>query len=333
MGIRTRLGRIPSFASVLPVLVLWIQGCEPPDRPPALPGDLPPEAVRFLDPDRISTFQIEDGVVYRAVRSSREPWSVHLLEVDLARCELGFQVVRPQGEEDRVLVSEMARRLEPGILAGVNGDFFTPESRPLGTEVTGGETRGRTSRPGFAWRPGSLPWLGPVGWDGDSIRLGGWAVDGQSPGTSLQVISGFPALLHDGQVVGDLEVEERPGFAAQRHPRTAVGLDPEASRFWVVVVDGRREGVSEGMTLPELTDLFRALGARSAVNLDGGGSSVMVVRGQPVSRPSDPAGERAVVNALLLRRDHRYCELGHRADPGWEPAAYLEQAVEEAGAP
>jgi len=290
----------------LSACLLVIAACEPPDRPPALPGDLPEPAVQFLDPDRVSTFQLEEGVVYRSVRSGSEPWNVHLLEVDLSRCELGFQVARP-GEDGRLLVSEMARSGEPGVLAAVNGDFFTPEDRPLGMEVSGGTVRGLSARPAFAWRPGDVPWVGRIVRDGDSIRAGSWAAPGDAPDPGIQIISGFPALLEDGLIVGDLELEERPGFAAQRHPRTALGLDPEGNRLWLVVVDGRREGVSEGMTLPELTDLFRTLGVRDAVNLDGGGSSVMIVRGQAVNRPSDPSGERAVVNALLLRRDFSYC--------------------------
>ena len=61
------------------------------------------------------------------------------------------------------------------------------------------------------------------------------------------------------------------------------------------------------MTLPELTTLLEALGATEALNLDGGGSSVMVVRGQAASRPSDQAGERPVVNALALARDFSAC--------------------------
>jgi exopolysaccharide biosynthesis protein len=113
--------------------------------------------------------------------------------------------------------------------------------------------------------------------------------------------------LEGGRLVGDLEMAERPGFAAERHPRTAVGFDAVGRRLWFVVLEGRREGFSEGMSLPELAGLFRALKAFDAINLDGGGSSVMVIRGEAVSRPSDPAGERAVVNGLILRKDEAYC--------------------------
>ena len=56
------------------------------------------------------------------------------------------------------------------------------------------------------------------------------------------------------------------------------------------------------MSLPELTDLLLRLGARDGLNLDGGGSSTMVVRGDIVNRPSDAQGERAVGNAFVLER-------------------------------
>jgi hypothetical protein len=284
-----------------------LQGCDPPDRPPTLVGELPPAAVAYLDPDRIATFHLEDGVVYRSVRSAGNPWTLHLLEVDVSRCELGFKVVRAQEGEGRVSVSEMASRSEPGVIAAINGDFFTPEDLPLGVEVSDGELRGRTSRPVFAWKPGALPWLGRVEWEEDQLWLGEWGVVPGEPERGLQVVAGFPPLLEAGRTVGDLQQGERPDFASQRHPRTALGLDLTRQRLWLVVVDGRREGVSEGMSLPELAGLFRALGAGEAINLDGGGSSVMVIRREPVSRPSDPAGQRSVVNALVVRQDFAYC--------------------------
>jgi hypothetical protein len=286
---------------------ILLSGCEPPDRPPALAGGLPEPALAYLDPDRISTFQIEPGVVYRSVRSQSHPWDLHLLEVDLARCELGFRVVRAGADGARIPVSEMARRSEPGVIAAINGDFFTPEGLPLGVEVSDGALRGRTARPVFAWKPGELPWIGPVSWDSDQLQLGKWTISTDQIEDGLQVVAGFPPLLEAGREVGDLQQGDRPEFAGQRHPRTAIGFDTARRTLWIVVADGRRGGGSEGMTLPELAGLFRALGAGEAVNLDGGGSSVMVIRHEPVSRPSDPAGQRSVANALVLRHDPGYC--------------------------
>jgi hypothetical protein len=336
--VREELGRWPRRAGhALRLLLLgggvgtWA-ACEPPDRPPALVGELPTAAVEYLAPDRVTTFRLWEGVVYRSVRSGSEPWTIHLLEVDPTRCEVGFQVASPAGEESRVPVSELARRAGPLIVAAVNGDFFTDENRPIGVEASAGELRGRASRPVFAWKPGSLPRLGPVKWEGDSLMLGEWILSVQDPDGLTEIVSGFPALLEEGRWVGDLEQRERPAFASARHPRTALGWDPERRKVWIAVVDGRREGSAEGMTLPELAELFRALGATEALNLDGGGSSVMVVRGRRVNRPSDPAGERPVVNALLVRVDPAFCEVEAVAEALPGEAAPADEGV-EAGAP
>ena len=98
------------------------------------------------------------------------------------------------------------------------------------------------------------------------------------------------------------------GFASSRHPRTAVGIANAGRRLILVTVDGRQKPYSDGMTLRELADLMRVLGARDAINLDGGGSTAMVVKSpaarslRVVNRPSDAAGERAVGNALAIVR-------------------------------
>ena len=83
-------------------------------------------------------------------------------------------------------------------------------------------------------------------------------------------------------------MEDRPSFSAARHPRTAVGFDSDENLLWIIVVDGRQPGYSDGMTLPELAGVFEALGVEEAVNLDGGGSTVMVLGGEAVSRTARP---------------------------------------------
>src|SRR6185503_5497574 len=82
-------------------------------------------------------------------------------------------------------------------------------------------------------------------------------------------------------------------FVAGRQPRTLAGVRADGTLL-LVTVDGRLPGWSVGMTLPEAARLMRSLGAREAMNLDGGGSSTMVVRGEVVNRPSDRTGERPV---------------------------------------
>ena len=129
-----------------------------------------------------------------------------------------------------------------------------------------------------------------------SLRL---EVEG-SAGAVLEAVGGYPTLIRNGRAVLEGQAGIRPDFGARRHPRTAVGWNTR-TLFWLVV-DGRQAGWSDGMTLAELADLFLGLGAHEAINLDGGGSSAMVIRGQVINRPSDAQGERAVGNALLLER-------------------------------
>ena len=113
------------------------------------------------------------------------------------------------------------------------------------------------------------------------------------------LIGGGPRLLRAGRTVPS-EAEAFPdGFYASRHPRTAVGIRADG-RLVLAVVDGRQPGLSVGMTIAELAGLMADLGCVEALNLDGGGSTTMVVKGKVVNSPSDPAGERAVSDAILI---------------------------------
>lgn len=88
-----------------------------------------------------------------------------------------------------------------------------------------------------------------------------------------------------------------------RHPRTAIGVSDDGSRLLIMVVDGRQDGWSVGVTLPELADALIERGAWDAVNLDGGGSSALLVRdGDEVvgNRPSD-GSLRPVAVSLGIR--------------------------------
>ncbi|MGH7555634.1 MAG: phosphodiester glycosidase family protein [Longimicrobiales bacterium] len=118
-------------------------------------------------------------------------------------------------------------------------------------------------------------------------------------GRVTELIGGFPRLLRDGEPVHRREVALNASFSEQRHPRSAIGWRADG-RVLVVAVDGRQPGYSVGMTLDELASYMRVLGAREALNLDGGGSTTLLVRGRVLNRPSDTTGERPVANALLV---------------------------------
>jgi hypothetical protein len=305
-------GRVHRQRLWLTILVWpWMgAGCSVPDEPPALGRHLPAAVMELLSPDTIRRERVAAGVWYRYVWSAEGPWAIHTLEADLSRCDLSLSVLRAEARESggrgHETVTSMVSRHGPGILAAVNADFFTPEGATVGSEVVSGRVGAARPRPALAWRAGGLPWIGSARVEPDSLLLG-WRVDRAGGDGVTMAVSGFPDLIDGGSRVGDLALSDLPSFAARRHPRTAVAYDDAAGRLWLVVVDGRQAPRSAGMTLPELTTLLEALGVTEALNLDGGGSSVMVVRGTALNRPSDAEGERAVVNALALERDFSGC--------------------------
>lgn len=112
-------------------------------------------------------------------------------------------------------------------------------------------------------------------------------------------LGGGPRLVTRAQITVTSELEQfRSDVSQGRAPRTAIGVTAEGALL-LVVVDGRQPGISVGMTLEELAALMIELGAVEAMNLDGGGSTTMVVGDRVVNMPSNGI-ERALSNALLV---------------------------------
>lgn len=144
----------------------------------------------------------------------------------------------------------------------------------------------------------------------------------------VDVQGGFPLLVMNGRV--NVRDRCRSDFC-RRQPRTGIGatkgcFDDVAGSCVVqyVVVDGRRAGWSAGLRLLDFARLFRRLGAWRALNLDGGGSSTMVVRGKVVNRPAE--GLRAVPSAFLILAGP---DPGERdvAEPAGFSSAWIETIV------
>ena len=117
---------------------------------------------------------------------------------------------------------------------------------------------------------------------------------------ALTVGGGGPQLIKGGRIQITTAAEKMlPNFATDRHPRTAVAKLGDG-KLLLVTVDGRQPNVSVGMSLTELAALLLELGATDAINLDGGGSTTMVIRNKIVNKPSDASGERPVSDAILV---------------------------------
>ena len=118
------------------------------------------------------------------------------------------------------------------------------------------------------------------------------------------VVGGWPRIVEAGRNVAlaaDSVEGTIPRFSRARHPRSALGISRDSATLYVVAVDGR-QAASVGMTLEELAEAMIALGAYEAMNLDGGGSTALVVRDSVINTPSDTSGERPVGNVIAITR-------------------------------
>lgn len=148
-------------------------------------------------------------------------------------------------------------------------------------------------------------------WARQNLRVGAWVrlnvdlvpVDRHQEGQwerARYILGGGPQLVKDGRVEITADAEKvGPDFVNTRHPRTAIAM-LDSGKLLLVTVDGRQPEKSVGMSLAELANLLLEFGAKEAINLDGGGSTTMVVKGKVVNSPSDQTGERPVSDAILI---------------------------------
>ena len=118
------------------------------------------------------------------------------------------------------------------------------------------------------------------------------------------VLTLSPAFPQLEQLIGGNTWLVKNGVAnsdnGDRHPRTSIGFNLDTTKIFLFSVDGRQAGLSVGMSYKELGDYMIKWGVYQGLNLDGGGSTTMVVRDKIVNSPSDIGGERSVANSLLL---------------------------------
>ena len=117
---------------------------------------------------------------------------------------------------------------------------------------------------------------------------------------AYSILGAGPQIIKSGKIAITHVQERMPeSFATERHPRTAVGKTADGLLL-MVTVDGRQPKISVGMSLYSLANLLLELSAVEAINLDGGGSTTMVVNDRVVNSPSDQTGERPVGDAILV---------------------------------
>ncbi|MCX6500992.1 MAG: phosphodiester glycosidase family protein [Microbacterium sp.] len=195
------------------------------------------------------------------------------------------------GENITELTSQIAA--DNGAIFAVNGDYYG--FRDTGIVIRNGVVyRDEPARAGLVfYTDGTVEVYDETATSAEELLAAG----------AWNTLSFGPAIVEDGAVVDGIETQEVDTNIGNHsiqgaQPRTAVGVIDE-NHLVFVVVDGRQEGYSAGVTLTELADIMTGLGATTAYNLDGGGSSTMYFNGEVVNQPSN-GGERGTSDILYV---------------------------------
>ena len=246
----------------------------------------------------------ELGINYTLKKSaSPVPNRIHILRIELAPRKVEPAVVLgpdPDGDgpAEASLTDPREMASAPSVLAFINTNPW--DSFP--------DAKGRRNRRWHSGQPVDIHGLAGTGgkmrssgnpsntsvwFDNEGrVRFGHQA--GDEP---VVATNGFQMIVSNGALT--------VGEGGVRHPRTAIGSDKKGKTLWLVVVDGRQGGYSEGMNMHELASVMKGLGCWTATNMDGGGSSVMGLRDQDgtmkvVNSPSDRFLGRVKIRPLPM---------------------------------
>lgn len=243
---------------------------------------------------------IFQGITYlRDTRQSPRPMVVHVVKINLRESGISFLVTPGDPDADLPVKARTTSQFldDYGVQLAINGDGFTPWHTnslidyyphpgdpvdPVGFAASQGKV--------YSENPGSEPVL--------YISRRNRARFNSPLGGIYNAISGNAMLVEDGKALKGLDDSVQP--------RTAVALDQRQRQMIIVVVDGRQPNYSEGATLKELADIIVEFGGYTAMNLDGGGSTTLVMEGENgkaklLNSPIDqhiPGRERAIGSHL-----------------------------------
>lgn len=243
------------------------------------------------------------------VKTSPRPLQIHAVRYDLRdrSCEVACIVAAgdPDGDgpaETRLSHPEITVTNRQ-LLAAVNTNPFSPVADARGRKPKGYVHGWPADILGLAIEDGTRR----SSRDGSGCNF--WVdAEGQPviscdepPADVRQAVGGFNIVLREGELT--MPATDGKSLA----PRSAVGFDRDRRWFWIVVVDGRQPGYSEGVDLRELGEILAGLGCSEGLNLDGGGSSALFLAdppGRPVRLLNKPSGllTRPVPVLLGIRR-------------------------------
>lgn len=280
--------RLTSFKCHIWILTLVVTGFSPHSR-----ADFP-------------TTQPFQEVQYRHEQRRNPEISFYVVTVDLSDPDVKLRLATAgpdpdgAGEWQTTLMPVRQIATRERFDVAINASFFTVPSGPtsapsyiaginassVGWTMSDGKVLSNSPRQGW-----------PILWiEGDrTVKIG---MPAALPALARHAVTGNGLLIKDGK-----PVERFDGNLIARHPRTAVGVDRAGTKLIVLTLDGRRPGVSIGMTGAELASEMQRLGCWDAINLDGGGSTTLFIRdpqNDELKLVNQPSGnlERPVSSAL-----------------------------------
>ena len=246
----------------------------------------------------------ERGITYTLKKSNDPiPNRIHILRVDLALDKVKPVVALgpdPDGDGPAEVSLTDPRKLaaSPSVLAFVNTNPW--DSFP--------DAQGKKNRNWYSGQPVDIHGLAgskgkmrsTMGPNNASVWFdaqGRVHFGHQQDDKPLEATTGFQLILSEGKVT--------TSEGGARHPRTAMGTDKQGKILWLVVVDGRQRGYSEGMNIHELASVMMEIGCWTATNMDGGGSSIMGLvdkdgKMQVINRPSGRFFGRVKIRPLPM---------------------------------
>ncbi|MBM0743639.1 phosphodiester glycosidase family protein [Phormidium sp. CLA17] len=247
------------------------------------------------------------GVEYRReFRQLPRPVMIHIIALDLTAS--GIQALVTPGKlasDNRELNARTASEFlqDFKLQVAVNASFFYPfaEESPWNYFPHSGD---RVNAVGLAISNGRLYSPAESGWAALCLMAHRAQIvaNGECPKDTTQAVAGNAMVVAEGKpTVSKTKTADSDGIYA----RTAVAIDQQGEKLWLIVVDGKQWLYSEGVTLAELAQIAIQIGADAAVNLDGGGSTTLVVEtptgatvlNSPV-HTKIPMRERPVANHL-----------------------------------
>lgn len=219
-------------------------------------------------------------------RTTTTPWNIHALAIDLTTPGLKLQSTATA--QRRRTPSSFAQLI--GAQVAVNADFFS---------FTDYSTSGLAAGAGAKWADtadttGSGTFA--FGSNGRAELSAPASIVAFDPSWMIGVVSGHPQIVKAGAALPD---PSGSTLCTTRNPRTAIGLSQDKATLYLVVVDGRSTA-SVGMKCSELGALLQGLGAYTALNLDGGGSSAMYLAGTGIVNAPSDGTQRVVANHLAV---------------------------------